>query len=225
MAVILVLATFAVFILLDWALSRQKATVTRLAEAALEPATQAPGTPRLVQGFLVPEELRYHPGHTWIAHERRQQQRVGVDEFAAALVGKVDKIDAPRKGQWIRQGQKILTFHRGTEKVEVVSPTEGEVIEVNAELTKNPALLREDPYGRGWIVSVHVPDEEGITRNLVPINLVRSWMRDAVDRLYALQPQLAGAAAADGGRPADDILAGIPGVNWKEVTEEFFLTR
>jgi glycine cleavage system H protein len=225
MAVLLVLATFAVFILLDWVLSRQKATVAPLVAAAPEAASQPVGSPRLIQGFLVPEELQYHPGHTWIARERRQQERIGVDEFAAALAGKADKIELPRKGQWIRQGQKIVTIHRGAEKADLVSPTEGEVLEINSEVLNNPALLREDPYGRGWVASVHVPDEEGITRNLIPANLVRGWMRDAVDRLYALQPQLAGAAAADGGRPADDLLAGIPGASWKEVTGEFFLTR
>jgi hypothetical protein len=118
----------------------------------------------------------------------------------------------------------VVTLYRAGEKTELVSPTEGEVIEVNEELSKNPALLR-DPYDRGWIAAVHVPDEDGITRNLVPRNLVRSWMRDAVDRLYALQPQLAGAAAADGGRPTDDLLEALPGVNWQQVTGEFFLTR
>jgi hypothetical protein len=50
-------------------------------------------------------------------------------------------------------------------------------------------------------------------------------MRNAVGRLYALQPQLAGPVAADGGRPAEDLLAEIPKANWQEVTGEFFLTR
>jgi hypothetical protein len=49
-------------------------------------------------------------------------------------------------------------------------------------------------------------------------------MREAVERLYAHQPSLAGAAMADGGRPAEDLLAGLPQKSWKEVTGEFFLT-
>jgi hypothetical protein len=73
-------------------------------------------------------------------------------------------------------------------------------------------------------LTVHVPDEESTTRNLVPKGLVREWMREAVERLYALQPTLAGAVAADGGRPADDLLAALPDANWKQVTGEFFLT-
>jgi len=42
--------------------------------------------------------------------------------------------------------------------------------------------------------------------------------------LYSRQPALAGAVAADGGRPADDLLAALPEQDWKEVTAEFFLT-
>ena len=49
-------------------------------------------------------------------------------------------------------------------------------------------------------------------------------MRDAVERLYASQPHWPAQAAADGGRPADDLLAALPDINWKEVTGEFFLT-
>ena len=50
------------------------------------------------------------------------------------------------------------------------------------------------------------------------------WMRDAVERLYGRQPALAGAVAADGGRPTHDLLAGLPDASWKKITGEFFLT-
>lgn len=72
-------------------------------------------------------------------------------------------------------------------------------------------------------MTVHVPDEETTTRNLIPTNLVRNWMSDAVERLYALQPATAYATAADGGEPARDLLEGVENVKWSEVTREFFL--
>jgi hypothetical protein len=136
----------------------------------------------------------------------------------------VDKIELPKPGQWIRQGQKAWAFFRNGEKSEMVSPTEGEIVEVNHDVMRDPSLLRRDPYGQGWVATIHVPDEESTSRNLIPAGMVRNWMRDAVSRLYAQQPQLAGAVAADGGRPAYDLLAGMPEADWKEVTGEFFLT-
>ncbi|MCC6861797.1 MAG: glycine cleavage system protein H [Bryobacterales bacterium] len=220
MTVILVLLTFVAFAVLDYFLSRkavaQPVAVAKKAPGILQPA--------YVEGFLVPEELRYHPGHTWLLQERRHLMRVGVDEFGAALAGAVEKIELPKPGQWIRQGQKAWSVFRNGEKAEMVSPIEGEVVEINPEVLSDPSLLRRDPYGHGWLMTVHVPDEESTARNLIPKSLVSSWMSDAIQRLYAWQPQLAGAAAADGGTPVEDLCAGLPGAKWREVTAEFFLT-
>jgi glycine cleavage system H protein len=209
MTVLLVLATFLVFAVLDYALNRKKALVAQ---------------PLYVEGFMVAEGVRYHPGHTWLARERQHLARVGADEFAAKLAGKIQRIELPKPGQWIRQGQTAWTLYRNGESTSMVSPIEGEVVEVNPDVVNDPALVRNDPYGRGWLMTVHVPDEEGTWRNLLPVNMVRSWMKDSVTRLYARQPAFAGAVAADGGRPVDDLLAGIPGAEWRRITAEFFLT-
>lgn len=225
MTVILVLVTFLTFIVLDYFLNRKKALNTVPATAATaRHAAPAELGGEYVNGFLTPAQVAYHPGHSWMLRERKNLVRVGADEFAAALAGKLEKIELPKPGQWIRQGQRTLSFYRNGEKTEMVSPTEGEVTEINTEVLNNPALLRQDPYGKGWLMTVHVPDEENTTRNLIPKGLVREWMREAVEQLYARQPDMAGAVAADGGRPTEDLLAGIQGADWKQVTGEFFLT-
>lgn len=222
MTVLLVLATFLVFIVLDYAMNRRKALVTVPVEAPKAVPAMSGGD--FVGGFHTPENLSYHPGHSWFMRERKNVMRVGADEFAAALLGGIEKVELPKPGTWVRQGQKVLGFFRNGVKTEMVSPTEGEVLEINAEALNNPAVVRQDPYGKGWLLSIHVPDEENTARNLVPKRLVRDWMRDAVERLYAMQPALAGAVAPDGGRPADDVFASIPEIDWKAATAEFFLT-
>jgi len=219
MTVLLVLVTFIAFVALDWFLHRGKVPAV-----ATEHAPARISTLDRIAGFLTPDNLRYHPGHAWLERERRNIARIGIDEFAAALAGDVTKIEMPKPGQWVRQGQKAFSIYRHGERTEMVCPIEGEVIEVNPEILKSPSLLRDDPYGRGWLMTINVPDEESTTRNLIPRNLVRNWMRDSVERLYALQPQTAYATAADGGVPARDLLAGLPEVGWEKVTREFFLT-
>lgn len=223
MTVLLVLGTFLVFIALDYALNGRKALRTISNEAPSSLASRLGSD--YVDGFLVPLSVSYHSGHTWLVQERKNVARIGADEFATALAGKIEKIELPKPGQWIRQGQKVISFFRDGQKTEMVSPTEGEVMAINTDVLENPTLLRQDPYGKGWLLSVHVPDEENTTRNLIPRKLVGDWMREAVERLYARQPELAGAVAADGGRPADDLMAALPGVDWKDVTGEFFLTK
>ncbi|MCS6952131.1 MAG: glycine cleavage system protein H [Bryobacterales bacterium] len=219
MTVLLVLLTFLTFIVIDYLMSRRRLAVE---VASTQPARDLEVA--FVEGFRVPRELRYHPGHTWVLRERKNLVRVGIDEFAAALMGKITRMELPRPGLWVRQGQKIFSFYRDGEKAEMVSPTEGEVVEVNTEALKEPALLRKDPYGSGWLLLIHAPDDETVSRNLVPRQLVREWMREAVERLYLRQPRLAGAVAADGGRPVEDLFAALPGESWTKLTQEFFLT-
>ncbi len=221
MTVLLVLTTFLVFIVLDYLINRKQAVVT--APAGSRPAPSRAAT-EMIDGFLVPEDLSYHPGHAWLTRERKHVARVGADELAATLLGRINRIELPKPGQWIRQGQPVATFHRDGETTSMVSPTEGEVLAVNTELLQDPALLRSDPYGKGWLVTVNGPDEESTYRNLIPKSLVPEWMRDAVERLYARQPALAGAVAATGGRPVEDPVGSLPDANWKEITAEFFLT-
>jgi glycine cleavage system H lipoate-binding protein len=223
MTVLFLIFTFAGFVLIDFLLNRKHPVSP--AEAGDPASSVAPFLqPAFVDGFAVPEELRYHQGHSWLYRERKGLSRVGVDEFAAALAGNVDGIDLPKPGQWVRQGQKAWKITRAGETVEMLTPTEGEVVAVNDQVLRDPSLLRKDPYGKGWLFTIHVPDEETTFRNLVPRNMVKLWMRNAVERLYAMQPELAGAVAPDGGRPAEDLATHIPNRNWQELTREFFLS-
>ena len=220
MTVLLVLFTFLGFAVLDYALNRNK---VRAVKPALLPIPAAID-PLYIEGFVVPQGIRYHQGHTWLAREGQHLARVGADEFASKLAGRIEKIALPKPGQWIRQGQTAWNLYRNGESTSMISPIEGEVVEVNPEVVKDPSLLRHDPYGKGWLMTVHVPDEEATWRNLLPANLVKGWMKDAVTRLYACQPALAGAVAADGGRPVEDLLEALPGADWHKVTAEFFLS-
>ena len=51
-----------------------------------------------------------------------------------------------------------------------------------------------------------------------------SWLRNASEALYARQPQLCGATAADGGTPVEDISGALPAAEWHALAAEFFLT-
>ena len=80
-------------------------------------------TPSLVGGFSVPDNFRYHPGHTWALSESPNLVRIGIDDFASKLVGKVESVTLPQRGQWIRQGQKVWSIIRNGVKIDMVSPS------------------------------------------------------------------------------------------------------
>ena len=223
MTVILVLLMFATFLLIDHFYSRKRVVV----QPALQAATRE-GVPRLapslVGGFQVPENLRYHPGHTWALSESPSLVRVGMDQFASKVTGKVERITLPQRGQWIRQGQKIWTLHRDGSSVDMLSPIEGSIADVNDAVTRDPELARKDPYGEGWLVTVQSPDAKTNFRNLLGGALARWWTEESASRLQRKMPMALGALAQDGGVAVDDLASQLPEKEWVAVAKEFFLS-
>ncbi len=222
MVAMLVVLTFLVAVVLDHMLNRQP--VMLVEEHRREEIGSRPRlVPAVVAGFEVPDNLRYHPGHTWAVAESPDRVRIGVDDFAAKIAGEVTKIDIPERGQWIRQGQKIIAMHRDGRELALVSPIEGTVIDINEEAIRNPELARKDPYGEGWLIAVNAPDAKTNFRNLLGGSVARKWMDDAAARLRNFAPTPAGALAQDGGMAFDDLLKALPKNEWERIEKEFFL--
>ncbi|HUK25016.1 MAG TPA: glycine cleavage system protein H [Terriglobales bacterium] len=221
MTVILVLFTFAGFLLIDYFRSRKQSAVRPVMQAGRETLPRL--LPSIVGGFQVPENLRYHPGHTWALSESPNLVRVGVDDFATKLMGKIERIALPQRGQWVRQGQKLLSFFRDGQAVEMVSPIEGTVAEINEVAVRDPEAARKDPYGEGWLLTVQSPDAKTNFRNLLGGPMARTWMEEAAQRLRARMPVFAGALAQDGGLAVDDLTAHMPDQDWAALAKEFFL--
>src|SRR5271157_5908534 len=165
MTVILVLLTFGIFLTIDYFRSQKLAKRPVLQAVPREAPPRM--VPALVAGFQVPENLRYHAGHTWALSESRNLVRVGMDDFASKLVGKIDSIALPQRGRWVRQGQKVWTVYHDGKSVDMVSPIEGTISDVNDAVAANPELARKDPYGDGWLVTVQAPDTKTNFRNLL----------------------------------------------------------
>ena len=222
MTVILVLLTFAAFLLIYHFYSQKKvATQPVLTTAKCE--GQARLASGLVGGFRVPENLRYHPGHTWALSESPNLVRVGMDDFASKLIGKVERIALPQRGQWIRQGQKMATIFRDGVAVDMVSPIEGSVSDVNDTVARDPRLAQSDPYGEGWLMTVQSPDAKTNFRNLLGGALARWWTEESAGRLQRKLPALCGGLAQDGGVAMNNLTDQIPDQEWASIVKEFFL--
>lgn len=223
MTVIMVLLTFAIFLSIDYVRGHKQLARQSDAQPTRRPSVSQV-VPAFVAGFEVPENVRYHAGHTWALAESRELVRVGMDDFASKLIGKIESITLPQRGRWVRQGQKLWTIFRDGKSVDMVSPIEGTITDVNEAVARNPELARKDPYGEGWLVTVQAPDSKLNFRNLLSGTLARLWTEDSALRLRSRMPALAGALAQDGGVALDDLTAHMPNQDWAEVTKEFFLS-
>lgn len=217
MVALLVLATFAVFITVDILLHREKYKF-RVAEQVAPKLVKAP----IVAGVALPDGLAYHPGHTWALDQGNGRIRIGLDEFAASLLGSLERIDVPPRGRWVRQGEKGWTIVTQNGEATLLAPAEGEIVAVNDKAVARPETVSKDPYGAGWLMEIFSPDTLVSFRNLLSGSLARRWMEESVAELrQALSPRAA-ITALDGGRIAPQVGLELPQEKWRELTALFF---
>jgi glycine cleavage system H lipoate-binding protein len=221
MTVLLVLAFFVVLISLDFLVTRH-----RLAREAKALATAAipPVDPAWVAGYQMPEALYYHRGHTWARPLDADTVLVGVDDFARKLIGPAAAVQAPARGEWLHQGGRAFAMKLDGKTAELVSPVEGEVVDVNRDLSDKPGLAADDPYGRGWVLKVKAPQLAANLRNLLSGRLARMWMEDSREALELRLMAFSGSVLQDGGEPASDLSRHLPKADWERLAHEFLLT-
>ena len=226
MVVMMAILTIALFLLIDWLIGHEEAPSSVLSHAAAEetrPLTLS--KPACVGGFQVQPEMAYHPGHAWALMEAPAQARVGMDDFAHRLVGKVDAIELPKPGDWLVQGEPAWTLHHGDRTAVMLSPVTGEVLEVNPQAQADASALASAPYADGWLLKVRSQAPRANLNNLLTGDLMMKWMEmvSATMRMR-LSPGMA-VSYPDGGKAVPDICSLVAPDQWKGFVKEYFLTE
>jgi glycine cleavage system H protein len=221
MTVLLVLAFFVFFIGLDYLVSRRRLAREARAHALLAPPVLEPAW---VAGYQMPEALFYHRGHTWARPLDADTVLVGLDDFARKLIGAPAALRVPSRGDWLQQGGRGFGLRLDDKGAELVSPVEGEVLEVNREVVEKPALASEDPYGRGWVLKLKAPNLATNLKNLLSGRLARKWMEDSREALELRLMALSGSVLQDGGEPGSDLGHHLAPADWERLVTEFLLT-
>jgi glycine cleavage system H lipoate-binding protein len=222
MVALLVLGTFICFVLLDYFMHSKRAEAAKAVTASTE-AEEVSSPIAIVGGFKLPAGLSYHSGHAWAARESRNLVRIGLDDFAVRLLGKIDQLELPARGRWLRQGEKGWTLARGGHRFEMLSPIEGEVVDVNPKVLKDPSVIHKDPYGVGWLVAVNAPAANSNLKNLLRGRVAQRWMEESVMTLHAYLSPSSGVHLQDGGQAISDLLSVLPEECWDKAVCEMFL--
>jgi glycine cleavage system H protein len=186
----------------------------------------APGwADQLREFFQLPAGLLFHPGHTWARVNDDDTVTIGIDAFARQLVGSRAAIGLPAVGDTLKQGAPGLALAAGGRRVEMLSPVDGTVVDVNPLVAEAPERALQAPYGEGWLVKVASSNRAANVRNLLSGKLARLWMDAACEKLGAeLSPRELGPRYADGGVPVDGVLLEALPDTWDVVARRFFLT-
>ncbi len=83
---------------------------------------------------------------------------VGITVHAQEQLGDVVFVEVPEVGRSVKQKEATAVVESVKAASEIFAPVSGEVVETNAELTDNPALVNEDAEGKAWFFKLRIAD-------------------------------------------------------------------
>jgi len=101
-----------------------------------------------------PATLSYTAEHEWL--DDRSPATVGITWTAQDALGDIVFLELPEVGSTITAGAVVGEIESTKSVSELFSPVSGTVVEVNAGVVDDPALVNSDPYGAGWLFRVEV---------------------------------------------------------------------
>jgi len=173
---------------------------------------------RSVRG--VRDAARFAPNHTWLAPRGRGEALVvGVDEIAQRIMPSATALELPTPGMEVRRGDPIAVVRAGRRAIRVGAPVDGTIVGVNKRARRNPALVKDDPYGAGWLFLI-APRDEG-WRELPGGQFGEAWVASERRRLALFVEEQLGIAAADGGELVEPGPALLGEDGWRRLVATF----
>lgn len=158
--------------------------------------------------WAFPEGRRFHPAHTWAEWRSAERFRIGIDAFAAGLVGRPLAVVLSPPGSPVAQGHPGCWLVDESGPIPLRMPLSGTVVRGNECVQALPGLAAESPYGSGWLLEVDCPAAGAELERLhAPAEMRR---RAAADRQRFLAQArgavrrgrtTVGATLCDGGEP------------------------
>ncbi|MCY4305979.1 MAG: glycine cleavage system protein GcvH [Aestuariivita sp.] len=97
--------------------------------------------------------MKYTEEHEWLT-EIENMVVVGITAYAAEQLGDVVFVELPAIGTTVAKDDEIVVIESVKAASDILSPLDGEIIEVNNAIVESPALVNEDPEGDGWFFKI-----------------------------------------------------------------------
>ena len=194
---------------------RPKVHITQLKEnvAANAPEFQIPG------GVFISE------GHCWANISEDGTARVGMDDFAKKIIGKIDSIELPNLGMAVKKGQLLFTVKQGFRSRSFRSPVSGKVKELNKFINDELDSLDVSSYDMNWICEIDADELDSEIPNLKIGKAAVSLYEEDIERLQELKKKTKTGKESQLS-PNGVIFIGemekVDDINWKRFAEEFF---
>ena len=113
----------------------------------------------------IPKELKYTEEHEWIRIDGNTAT-IGITDFAQGELGDIVYIDIDSIGNELDDNEIFGTVEAVKTVSDLFMPIKGKVLEINSDIESTPEIVNEDPYGKGWIIKIEIPEEQDISNLL-----------------------------------------------------------
>ncbi|MEE9120582.1 MAG: glycine cleavage system protein H [Syntrophobacteria bacterium] len=175
-----------------------------------------------VDGYGLPEGHFFHLGHAWARIEHGGRIRVGLDDFSVKVFGQMDSLELPLTGEEVKFSEVGLAFKRMGKEAQALSPISGVVAAVNYQTTKNPSMVKEEPYNQGWLMVLDPTEMKEDLKALLYGQESTEWLQTEHQALAEMVSSV-GMTYADGGA-IDDVVGRVPELSWEKLTQKFLRT-
>jgi glycine cleavage system H lipoate-binding protein len=184
----------------------------------------------LLSDFIIPLGFFFHPGHTWARIQDHGDILIGADDFAQKTLGSIDTIDLPTVGQKLTSNSPAFQLIQGRRRATFLTPISGTVTEVNDQLKSRPRLIKDEPYGSGWVVRITPSTPTADLKSLVIADSATQWLKKEISSLRDFLMNISGADSelgttiADGGIPVSGVMEQFDDAAWNRF-QQTFLSR
>jgi glycine cleavage system H protein len=102
--------------------------------------------------------ILYTADHEWLKIEG-DIATVGITDYAQSQLGDVVFVELPKVGRQLKKAEAAAVVESVKAASDVYAPLTGEVVESNAALADEPALVNSDPSGGAWFFKVRIADK------------------------------------------------------------------
>lgn len=100
--------------------------------------------------------MKFTEEHEWLRVEG-DLVVVGITAHAAEQLGDVVFVELPEVGTQVSAGDEASVIESVKAASDILAPLDGEIVEVNQKLVKNPGLVNEDALGT-WFFKMRIDD-------------------------------------------------------------------
>lgn len=105
--------------------------------------------------------MKFTEEHEWLSADGNVIT-VGITEHAATQLGDVVYVELPEVETQVSKGDEIVVIESVKAASDIISPLDGEIIEVNDALADKPALVNEDAMGEAWFFKIKVESADAL---------------------------------------------------------------